>query len=135
MSVGRTHGWCGIGSDHGTFQLGQRLGLAFQLIDDLLGIWGSPRATGKPADNDLLAGKKALPVAAAPRVGQPVRKRVRRVLRPAGASSPGRDQDLAMLVEAAGGRDWARRTAERELVAAGQQLTAARCKPDAAGNC
>ncbi|WP_428834310.1 polyprenyl synthetase family protein [Lentzea roselyniae] len=46
-------------------QFGQHLGLAFQLIDGLLGIWGSPRANGKPADNGLLAGKKPLPVAAA----------------------------------------------------------------------
>lgn len=39
--------------------------MAFQLVDDLLGIWGDPRATGKPTGSDLAARKKSLPVTAA----------------------------------------------------------------------
>ncbi|MCP9970269.1 polyprenyl synthetase family protein [Actinomadura madurae] len=41
---------------------GAELGLAFQLVDDLLGIWGSPETTGKPVLSDLRARKKSLPV-------------------------------------------------------------------------
>lgn len=41
---------------------GERLGLAFQVQDDLLGIWGSAEMTGKSAESDLAAGKKSLPV-------------------------------------------------------------------------
>ncbi|MBO0851307.1 MAG: polyprenyl synthetase family protein, partial [Pseudonocardia sp.] len=41
---------------------GTELGLAFQLVDDLLGIWGDPVRTGKPVYADLRAGKKTLPV-------------------------------------------------------------------------
>ncbi len=44
---------------------GRRLGLAFQLADDLLGIWGDPEVTGKPAGCDLVSRKKSLPVVAA----------------------------------------------------------------------
>ena len=44
---------------------GERLGLAFQLIDDILGIWGDPAVTGKPAHSDLATRKKSLPVVAA----------------------------------------------------------------------
>jgi len=44
---------------------GGHLGIAFQGIDDLLGIWGDPAVTGKPVGNDLLARKKSLPVAIA----------------------------------------------------------------------
>jgi geranylgeranyl diphosphate synthase type I len=44
---------------------GMELGLAFQAIDDLLGIWGDPSVTGKPAGNDLRERKKSLPVAVA----------------------------------------------------------------------
>ena len=44
---------------------GQELGLAFQAIDDLLGIWGEPAVTGKPAGNDLRERKKSIPVAVA----------------------------------------------------------------------
>jgi geranylgeranyl diphosphate synthase type I len=42
---------------------GRALGLAFQIQDDLLGIWGDPQVTGKPAGNDLRNHKKSLPVA------------------------------------------------------------------------
>jgi geranylgeranyl diphosphate synthase type I len=42
---------------------GRALGLAFQIQDDLLGIWGDPQLTGKPAGNDLRNHKKSLPVA------------------------------------------------------------------------
>ena len=42
---------------------GRELGLAFQIQDDLLGIWGDPELTGKPAGNDLRNHKKSLPVA------------------------------------------------------------------------
>lgn len=38
------------------------LGLAFQIRDDILGIWGDPQVTGKSAQSDLVAGKKSLPV-------------------------------------------------------------------------
>lgn len=41
---------------------GETLGLAFQIQDDILGIWGDPQITGKSAASDLLAGKKSLPV-------------------------------------------------------------------------
>jgi geranylgeranyl diphosphate synthase type I len=43
-------------------QYGAMLGRAFQLQDDLLGIWGDEAATGKSAANDILSKKKSLPV-------------------------------------------------------------------------
>src|ERR1700728_4543770 len=39
---------------------GAHVGLAFQLTDDLLGIWGAPEVTGKPVRADLRARKKSL---------------------------------------------------------------------------
>jgi geranylgeranyl diphosphate synthase type I len=44
-------------------RFGYELGYAFQIEDDLLGIWGNPNITGKPAGNDILHRKKSLPVA------------------------------------------------------------------------
>ncbi len=41
---------------------GRYLGLAFQMWDDYLGVWGDPRHTGKSTADDLVAGKKTLPV-------------------------------------------------------------------------
>jgi len=43
-------------------QLGLNLGLAFQIYDDLLGIWGDPNKTGKSAASDLISRKKTLPI-------------------------------------------------------------------------
>ena len=41
---------------------GHHLGLAFQMRDDLLGIWGDPTVTGKPAGADIARRKKSLPI-------------------------------------------------------------------------
>ncbi len=52
-------------SDHDASLLGQfglHLGLAFQMQDDILGIWGSASETGKPDAADLLRRKLSLPV-------------------------------------------------------------------------
>ena len=41
---------------------GENLGLAFQIQDDDLGVWGDPAITGKSAASDLTARKKTLPI-------------------------------------------------------------------------
>ena len=41
---------------------GQYLGLAFQVQDDILGIWGNETVTGKSVASDLVEGKNSLPV-------------------------------------------------------------------------
>jgi geranylgeranyl diphosphate synthase, type I len=43
-------------------EFGYKLGLAFQVQDDWLGIWGNSNQTGKSTDSDLVSGKKTLPV-------------------------------------------------------------------------
>src|SRR5215213_3952333 len=43
---------------------GHYLGLAFQVQDDILGIWGDETLTGKSAASDLMEGKNSLPVLA-----------------------------------------------------------------------
>jgi geranylgeranyl diphosphate synthase type I len=44
---------------------GADIGVAFQLRDDLLGVYGDPAVTGKPAGDDLLEGKRTLLLATA----------------------------------------------------------------------
>jgi geranylgeranyl diphosphate synthase type I len=55
------------GADQGTLgtftQFGIPLGIAFQLRDDILGVYGDPSVTGKPAGDDLREGKRTVLVA------------------------------------------------------------------------
>jgi geranylgeranyl diphosphate synthase type I len=41
---------------------GHHLGMAFQMQDDILGIWGEPTITGKPVGSDIARRKKSLPI-------------------------------------------------------------------------
>jgi geranylgeranyl diphosphate synthase type I len=50
---------------HALRDFGRHLGVAFQAVDDLLGIWGDPETTGKPAGNDIRQRKKSMPIVAA----------------------------------------------------------------------
>ena len=54
----------GAGSDQITHYavFGKSIGLAFQILDDQLGIWGEPQVTGKARGDDILARKKTLPI-------------------------------------------------------------------------
>ena len=44
---------------------GIALGIGFQAVDDVLGIWGDVASTGKPVGNDLREQKKSMPIAIA----------------------------------------------------------------------
>jgi geranylgeranyl diphosphate synthase, type I len=105
---------------------GRHLGMAFQLVDDLLGIWGDPAATGKPVLADLGARKKSLPVTYVLEQDSPVG----RELADWYATPPAPDGDpadqlqrAAELVEAGGGRSWATAEAERHMTE-GEELLA-----------
>ncbi len=44
-------------------KLGEELGLAFQIQDDALALWGDEQRLGKPVGNDLARGKRSFPIA------------------------------------------------------------------------
>ncbi|WP_194892731.1 family 2 encapsulin nanocompartment cargo protein polyprenyl transferase [Catenulispora pinisilvae] len=105
-------------------EFGRQLGLAFQLVDDLLGIWGDPAVTGKPAGADLLARKKSLPVVAALTSGTAAGEELAAVYNTDLPLDDAGLERVADLVERAGGRDWARnRAAERRAAALAQLRT------------
>ncbi|MFD9037603.1 polyprenyl synthetase family protein [Streptomyces bottropensis] len=92
---------------------GRRLGLAFQIVDDVLGIWGDPEVTGKPVHGDLRERKKTFPVLAALDSPSPEARRLAALL-----TSGADPQEAAVLVEAAGGRAAALDEARHHIAAA-----------------
>jgi geranylgeranyl diphosphate synthase, type I len=100
---------------------GAQFGLAFQLVDDVLGIWGDPGVTGKPVYSDLRARKKTLPVAWAlgnSRCAPALRDWLAAPDEPDEASLAG----AADMLELAGARSWALAAARTRLELAGQAL-------------
>jgi len=65
---------------HACAAFGLPLGEAFQLRDDLLGVFGNPDATGKPAGDDIREGKRTVLVARAMAAGGETQRTVLRSL-------------------------------------------------------
>ncbi|MCX4748254.1 family 2 encapsulin nanocompartment cargo protein polyprenyl transferase [Kitasatospora sp. NBC_01287] len=111
---------------------GREIGLAFQLIDDLIGIWGDPAVTGKPVGADLLVRKKSLPVVAALGSGTPAGAELAEIYaldRPLTADEVRRATEA---VERAGGRAWAQGASCERMATAIEHLALAVPDPEAA---
>jgi geranylgeranyl diphosphate synthase type I len=111
---------------HALDTYGRELGLAFQLVDDLLGIWGSTQTTGKPVGADLRARKKSLPIVAAMASGTSAGNQLRRLYESGELYADADDVTVthaAALVDDAGGRAWASDEAARRLKLACDALT------------
>ncbi|MFD5510025.1 polyprenyl synthetase family protein [Streptomyces sp. NPDC127051] len=106
-------------------RFGARLGAAFQYVDDVLGIWGDPRRTGKPAHSDLYARKKTLPVAFALNSPSAAGRELSNLYCRPGPLEHTAVARVADLVEEAGGRTWALEQAEHYHAAALTTLAAA----------
>ncbi|HTX26632.1 MAG TPA: polyprenyl synthetase family protein [Streptosporangiaceae bacterium] len=115
-------------------RFGRPLGVAFQLVDDLLGIWGDPAVTGKPAGNDLAARKKSLPVVAALSSNSRAAYLLARLYEREDAFDTATIGRAAELVEKAGGRAWALAEIGRRIEAARAALAQARPEPSAAAD-
>ncbi|MDX3061791.1 MULTISPECIES: polyprenyl synthetase family protein [Streptomyces] len=94
---------------------GRHLGVAFQAVDDLLGIWGDPARTGKPVHGDLRQRRKTYPVIAAlTSDGLPSRELAALLASPLPLDGPTALR-AATLAEAAGGRAATLAEARRHL--------------------
>ncbi|MFC7308928.1 polyprenyl synthetase family protein [Streptomyces monticola] len=110
---------------------GRHLGVAFQITDDLLGLYGDQQVTGKPVGNDITARKKTYPLLAALQSGGDAAARLGELLHQPGRLEETHVKEALHLIEAAGGRRTAQRAAHRELEHAFAALTAADPTPAA----
>ncbi|MGW6645186.1 polyprenyl synthetase family protein [Streptomyces iakyrus] len=117
-ALGAVLGGAGPGTAAALDRAGRHLGVAFQIVDDVLGIWGDPRVTGKPVHGDLRERKKTFPVLVA--LGSPLGGRVAALLETGDAP-----ETAAALIEEAGGRSEAMTEARRHLTAVETALAGA----------
>jgi geranylgeranyl diphosphate synthase type I len=103
-------------------EYGEALGLAFQLVDDLLGIWGAPEVTGKPVMSDLRARKKSLPITYALCSDTEAGAQLAVWMKESDVPDDAALQRAAALVEEAGGRDWTTAKADQMLAVADEAL-------------
>lgn len=128
MAAGKTGsllgGACSLGAifGNGTSEqvqrlrrFGDHLGLAFQFVDDLLGIWGDPAVTGKAVYSDLVNRKKSLPVVATLASGSAAGRELSELYQRDDQLSDAELRRAAELIESSGGRDWARKQADEHL--------------------
>jgi geranylgeranyl diphosphate synthase type I len=92
---------------------GHHLGVAFQFVDDILGIWGEPASTGKPVGSDILTRKKSLPVAYALATADP--GPVIDFYAQTDPPTPRQVEDTSAELDALGAREWAERRAQHHL--------------------
>ena len=94
---------------------GEAIGEAFQLRDDLLGIFGSPSVTGKPAGNDLRERKATSVVVAAHHLADPSLRRQLAELMSAKDLSDNDIRRWKTLIAATGAVDWIERSIDLRI--------------------
>ena len=87
---------------------GERVGVAFQIVDDLFDYLGDPEITGKPVGYDLAEGKVTLPLIAALREATESDRRTLKALALRKRWTPAHWNQLRALIERCGGFDYAR---------------------------
>jgi geranylgeranyl diphosphate synthase type I len=105
---------------------GHHLGLAFQVQDDILGIWGDESVTGKSAASDLLEGKNSLPVLYGLEKNGGFAKRWRK-----GPITADEVEKVASMLEEEGGKAYAEKISEEETRKALEFLDLANPQGDA----
>ncbi|WP_051047418.1 polyprenyl synthetase family protein [Nocardia asiatica] len=108
-------GACALGARYGEAtpeqigalgSFGHHLGIAFQLVDDYLGIWGVEGVTGKPVLADLRRRKKSLPVVAALQARTPAATELASFYFDEGPMTDAQAMRAARLIEQTGAQDW-----------------------------
>lgn len=113
-----------LGSDNKTIidsfrDIGRNLGMAFQIKDDLLGIWGNKDETGKPSGSDIRRRKKSFPIVyALENVHGNLKKELVAIYRQGAISEDSVDKVLEIF-EVAGVREFAQKMVEQYCNRAG----------------
>jgi geranylgeranyl diphosphate synthase type I len=94
---------------------GYELGLAFQLVDDILGVVGDTAKTGKSSSSDIRAGKRSAPIVAALSSGTAAGDQLADLLAGGPPSTDEGVDEASRLVSESGGLEWAATEADARL--------------------
>jgi geranylgeranyl diphosphate synthase type I len=119
------------GRVEGLRDFGRHLGVAFQCVDDLLGIWGSSERSGKPVGADVRARKMSLPVLTALADEGEAGARLAELYGSAGPLGDAEVELATALITRAGGREATQQEADRQIAAAMRALSRAEPAPAA----
>lgn len=109
-------------------QFGEALGMAYQIRDDILGIWGMKESTGKSIEEDIRQRKKTLPIVYALRESKDKAKLGRLY-----SQTHIEDKDIPVVVgilNQSGARDYAQNLAEQYYHQALERLEAGGVEKD-----
>lgn len=113
-------------------RMGEELGLAFQIQDDLLGIWGRVDLTGKPVGDDIRRRKKSLPIVfVLGKENTPSAERLRALYGQKSLSEDDVIEAIAIL-DSSQAKKYAEELAQQCLDAALAELKSAKPEPEAA---
>ncbi|MFI6690049.1 polyprenyl synthetase family protein [Streptomyces sp. NPDC050485] len=113
---------------------GHHLGIAFQCVDDVLGLWGESADTGKPTLSDLRSRKVTLPVAAAMASNTPQAQALRALYRQDSPLGAEECQHGRKLIDQVGGKEATLRRARRHTSHALYHLAQSGPEPAAAAD-
>ena len=120
--IGAVLGRQSAAMEHALADFGRHLGIAFQLIDDVLDYSASPEDTGKNLGDDLAEGKPTLPLIHALHMGTPSQARlIRRAIENGGHDNM---QAVCAIIESTGAIPYTAQAAQREADLANEALTA-----------
>jgi geranylgeranyl diphosphate synthase type I len=125
--TGALIGGAGAESQKAYREFGLHLGLAFQVLDDLLGVWGDPEETGKTIGDDLRTRKKSFPIVIGLAESAEFRERWAQEARDEASV-----RSMARLLDQAGARTRTEAAAEEHTRSALEALAQAQPRPPAA---
>lgn len=108
---------------------GKNIGLAFQIIDDIIGIWEKEEKTGKPKASDIRNKKKTLPIIySLEKASKEEKEFLKKVYKKEGKAKDGEIKRILEILENSGAKEFSVKIAKRYEKKALENLKATRIK-------
>ena len=132
LQLGAILGGTGEGNQHHLYEFGKNLGIAFQVQDDYLDVFGNPEKFGKQVGGDILSNKKTFLLIHTMETAAP--KQLQALQQLMQENAPDKVEKVTQLFKECKVDDWAKALKDKYLQTALQHLedtavTSARKKP------